>query len=90
MSEGAVTFPVESMNSMMGVEMIIDCGTCVVRPGACDDCMVSVLLGLPDDCAFQPDEQAALEVLVGEGMVPPLRLVAMAPTGRTDAACGAA
>ena len=28
--------------------MIIDCDTCVVRHQACDDCVVGVLLGLPE------------------------------------------
>lgn len=70
--------------------MIIDCDTCIVRPGACGDCMVSVLLGTPDDTEFRPDEQAALAVLVGEGMVPPLRLVASRLAARANSACGAA
>lgn len=70
--------------------MIIDCGTCIARPSACGDCMVSVLLGTPDDTEFRPDEQAALAVLVGEGMVPPLRLVAAGSATGADLACGAA
>ena len=28
--------------------MIIDCGSCAVAGLACDDCLVSVLLGAPD------------------------------------------
>lgn len=28
--------------------MIIDCGSCAVAGPACDDCVVSVLLGVPD------------------------------------------
>jgi hypothetical protein len=28
--------------------MIIDCDTCVVRHQACDDCVVGVLLGVPE------------------------------------------
>lgn len=28
--------------------MIIDCDTCVVRHQACDDCVVGVLLGMPE------------------------------------------
>lgn len=28
--------------------MLIDCDTCVVRHQACDDCVVGVLLGLPE------------------------------------------
>jgi hypothetical protein len=69
--------------------MIIDCDACAVRGPACGDCVVSVLLGGPRvrgdvsppvsgvpvpvelDCA----ERAALAVLAGCGLVPPLRLV---------------
>jgi hypothetical protein len=54
--------------------MIIDCDTCEVRGLACDDCVVSVLLG-----GRQPEldegEQAAIDVLAESGLVPPLRLV---------------
>jgi hypothetical protein len=28
--------------------MIIDCGSCAVAGPACDDCVVSVLLGIPE------------------------------------------
>lgn len=52
--------------------------------------MVTVLLGTPDDVAFQPDEQAALGVLVGEGLVPPLRLVRREAAGPASAGRGAA
>ena len=34
--------------------MIIDCDTCVVRHQACDDCVVGVLLGLPEVPAQRP------------------------------------
>ncbi len=54
--------------------MIIDCSWCVARDIACDDCVVTVLLGPPvhlDDV-----ERAALAVLADGGLVPPLRLVA--------------
>jgi hypothetical protein len=39
--------------------MIIDCDTCVVRHQACDDCVVGVLLGLPEVPARDDDEGAA-------------------------------
>lgn len=61
--------------------MLIDCDTCAVRGPACGDCVVGVLLGSPPT-SVQPDaieldgpEQAAIAVLAGAGMVPPLRLV---------------
>ena len=59
--------------------MIIDCGSCVVAGPACDDCVVSVLLGIPevgvgvtDVC---DDHTAAIGVLADSGLIPPLRLV---------------
>lgn len=74
--------------------MIIDCGTCAVAGLACGDCVVSVLLGMPevsdrpsDTMRDMPESTvlplmhvedehaAALEVLAGSGLVPPLRLV---------------
>jgi hypothetical protein len=74
--------------------MIIDCGTCSVAGLACGDCVVSVLLGMPEliqppgdgmhdmpEIAAMPvvhvedEHAAALEVLAGSGLVPPLRLV---------------
>ncbi len=57
----------------MSVE--IDCGTCLVRGPACGDCVVTVLLGPPPELSFDDDEQRALEVLAGSGLVPPLRMV---------------
>lgn len=53
----------------------IDCDTCVVRGLACHDCVVTVLLGPPPELSFEDEERAALEVLAGAGLVPPLRLV---------------
>jgi len=53
----------------------IDCDTCVVRGLACHDCVVTVLLGPPPELTFDEDEQRALEVLAGSGLVPPLRMV---------------
>ena len=61
--------------------MLIDCDACTVRGPACGDCVVTVLLrtvptahdtgGVDIDGA----EQAALAVLAGSGLVPPLRLI---------------
>ncbi len=39
--------------------MIIDCDTCVVRHQACDDCVVGVLLGLPEVPARSGDGASA-------------------------------
>lgn len=53
--------------------VIIDCDDCAVRGPGCRDCVVSVLLGVPE--TLLADEQAALEVLADAGMAPRLRLV---------------
>jgi hypothetical protein len=51
----------------------IDCDDCAVRGPGCRDCVVSVLLGVPE--TLLDDERAALEVLADAGMAPRLRLV---------------
>lgn len=51
----------------------IDCDDCAVRGPGCRDCVVSVLLGVPD--TLLADERAALDVLAEAGMAPRLRLV---------------
>jgi hypothetical protein len=51
----------------------IDCDDCAVRGHGCKDCVVSVLLGVPN--TLLEDERAALEVLAEAGMAPHLRLV---------------
>ncbi len=56
--------------------MLIDCAACEVRGPACSDCVVSVLLGVPDGGAeLDPAEQVAIGTLAEAGLVPPLRLV---------------
>ncbi len=69
--------------------MIIDCDACAVRGPACGDCVVSVLLGTPSTTKgveLDGAEQAAIAVLAGSGLVPPLRLLPLAAdqaVGRT-------
>lgn len=53
----------------------VDCDTCVMRGLACHDCVVTVLLGPPPEVGFDAEEERALEVLAGSGLVPPLRMV---------------
>jgi hypothetical protein len=67
--------------------MLIECDTCAVRGAACQDCVVSVLLGAPatgagEGAALDGAEQAAIAVLAGSGLVPPLRLLPLAPVVR--------
>jgi hypothetical protein len=53
----------------------IDCDTCQARGPACGDCVVTVLLGMPPrGVELDAAEQAAISVLAGTGLVPPLRL----------------
>ncbi len=67
--------------------MLIDCDACAARGPACADCVVTVLLGAPpvrregDGAAIDLNgtEQAAIAVLAGSGLVPPLRLVPATP-----------
>ena len=54
-------------------ELTIDCHSCLARPAACGDCIVSVLLGPPGQIGGE--EQVAFAVLADSGLVPPLRLV---------------
>ncbi len=57
-------------------EVHVDCDRCVARGPSCDDCVVSVLLGVPRPAIrLDSDERAALEALAGSGLVPPLRLI---------------
>ena len=53
--------------------VIIDCDDCAVRGPGCKDCVVSVLLGVPETLLV--DERAALEVLADLVLAPRLRLV---------------
>jgi hypothetical protein len=53
--------------------VVIDCDDCAVRGRACRDCVVSVILGVPE--TLSQDERAALEVLADVGLAPRLRLV---------------
>jgi hypothetical protein len=57
----------------------IDCDTCVQRGPACHDCVVTVLLGPPEELSFDDDQCRALDVLAGAGLVPPLRMVTPLP-----------
>ena len=56
-----------------GTPVVIDCDDCAVRGLRCRDCVVSVLLGVPE--ILLQDECAALEVLADAGLAPRLRLV---------------
>ncbi len=68
---------------MTGGSLTIDCNGCRLRDLACDDCVVTFLLGPPTGLGSA--EQSALAVLADGGLVPPLRMVP-SRRGRADAA----
>jgi hypothetical protein len=54
--------------------MIIDCDSCTMRDIACNDCVVSVLIGGPRQESLLGDEESrVIDLLASRGMVPPLR-----------------
>jgi hypothetical protein len=58
--------------------MVIDCEECVMDgTSACDDCMVTFLVGRDhgEAVVFDADEERDLRLLQREGLVPQLRLV---------------
>ena len=62
--------------------MLIDCDGCAMRDLACDDCVVTVLLGsTPGSVEVDESEQRALDVLAESGLVPRLQLVPLGPPG---------
>ncbi len=68
--------------------VVIDCDDCAVRGPGCQDCVISVLLGVPE--TLLDDERQALAVLADAGLAPRLRLVPIhrheGPDGRTGVA----
>ncbi|HEY6575399.1 MAG TPA: hypothetical protein VI029_10790 [Mycobacterium sp.] len=64
--------------------VVIDCDDCAVRGPGCKDCVVSVLLGVPE--TLQDDERRALEVLADVGLAPRLRLVPIHRRGQSGVA----
>jgi hypothetical protein len=68
--------------------LVIDCDDCAVRGRGCQDCVVSVLLGVPDTLLV--DEREALEVLADVGLAPRLRLVPIHRPGDAGGRTGVA
>ena len=54
--------------------MIIDCDQCEMRDVACDDCVVTALLGASTGEEIGGETVDALRVLADGGLVPPLRM----------------
>jgi hypothetical protein len=64
--------------------MIVDCDRCVVRGAACQDCVITVLLGAPlGGVELDGTERRALDTLAEAGMVPRLQLVDRHPDHET-------
>jgi hypothetical protein len=62
--------------------VLIDCEGCAMRDLACDDCVVTVLLGgAPGAVEVDEGERRALDVLAESGLVPRLQLVPLGPPG---------
>lgn len=62
----------------------VDCDRCLARGPACDDCVITALLGAPTrGVDLDSDEQAALCALADSGLVPPLRLIPGARAGQS-------
>lgn len=57
-----------------------------MRGPACDDCVVTALLGPPPERGLADDEQQALAALAAGGLVPPLRMVRSEPGPQLDSA----
>ncbi|MFL6141218.1 MAG: hypothetical protein ACJ72N_05000 [Labedaea sp.] len=55
--------------------LTVDCDTCVVRGLACQDCVISVLLGAPPSVELDAFERRAINVLAEAGLVPRLQLI---------------
>ncbi len=72
------------LDSTAGEPVTIDCDECAVRGPGCRDCVVSVLLGVPE--TLLQDERAALEVLADVGLAPRLRLVPIRRDGTSGLA----
>ena len=71
---------------MTGATISIDCGQCVLQgTDACDDCLVSFVLGRdPDDAVvFDAEEARAMRSLSRAGLVPTIRHTRRAEGGST-------
>jgi hypothetical protein len=77
--------------------MIVDCDSCEVRGAACGECVIGVLLGVPEVPKAGQDtpsgapqvqlaaaERRALDVLADQGLIPRLRVVPTRGPAVTD------
>jgi len=67
--------------------MLVDCDRCAARGRACQDCVITVLLGAPPGGVdLDGTERCALDTLAEAGMVPRLQLVDRHECQRTGGA----
>lgn len=60
----------------MSAHCHVDCEDCTARGPACDDCIVTALLGTsPCGVAWDDTERAAVDALARSGLIRPLRLI---------------
>lgn len=73
-SQGSENRPPSGVDGSDDV-LTIDCDRCEVRPHACSDCVVSVLLGPPEPMQWDASQRRAVDALADAGIVPRLQLV---------------
>ena len=62
------------------MDLTIDCDRCAVRGTACGDCVVSLLLGAPDN-EIEPAVRRAIDLFAEAGMLPkPVSVPMRAPS----------
>ena len=77
---------IERVREVTPMSVRVDCNECLMRNVACGDCVVTLLLGPPDDLVIDAEEARALTALADGGLVPPLRLVTPVPKVIVDSA----
>lgn len=84
--ESASRSPREKWQSPPSVSLseslIIDCDSCCMRDISCGDCVISFLIGQPEERStvmLGESEAQAMAALADVGLVPPLRLVPPPP-----------
>lgn len=71
-SRGALILVLMSVATFIFFGMIIDCDSCTMRDIACNDCVVSILIG-PPSSSLGSEEARVIDLLASRGMIPPLR-----------------
>lgn len=64
--------------------MIIDCDTCPVRGDACQDCVMSLVLGPPPELEPDAEQRRAIGVLADAGLVSGVRSLPLTVVRRSE------